>query len=219
MVYFRSGHQHYIDKVRNDRVYPMNPNLKPCKIRGSSGDNIFAKIVDIKYDVKPPRLVTVRMVALDPETNEQTSAQFSVRYHDVENVVDFIILKQLYDLSTSRDWKVGDEFRSVIDDKWWFGTIKCLKESSPFSHFQCFEVEWANGETDFVSPWDMEIINEQTLPSNRTTSVPISEEERLSFNLYNEDEWPELGREQECQRILEGNPYILIYMSLTCFVC
>ena len=188
----------------------MNPNLKPSKIRGSQSDEIFAKIVDIKYDVKPPRLVTVKMVAIDPQTNESMSFHLSVRYHDIENVVDFIILKQIYDLSVSREWKVGDEFRSIIDEKWWFGTIKCLKESSPFSHFQCFEVLWANGDSEFLSPWDLEPINERTLPQNRIESVAVTEEERLSFNVSNDDEWPDIGIEQECQRILEGNSsYIL----------
>ena len=69
VVYFRSGHQHYIDKVREQHMYPTNPSLKPYKARGSQSDEVFARIEDIKYDVKPPRLVVLKLVMIDPENN------------------------------------------------------------------------------------------------------------------------------------------------------
>ncbi|CAG2162140.1 unnamed protein product [Oppiella nova] len=162
VVYFRSGHQHYIDKVRENKIYNISPTIKPFKQRASQRDEVFAKIEDIKYDVKPPRLVTLKLVVLDIETFEPTNAHFMVRYHDVENVVDFIVLRQMYDLSVERNWQVGDEFRSIIDDNWWFGCITCLKESQPFTQFQCFDVLWANGDTESLSPWDLEPINHET---------------------------------------------------------
>jgi bromodomain and WD repeat domain-containing protein 1/3 len=204
VVYFRQGHQHYIDKIRDTKMYSISPILKPYRMRGSQSDEVFAKIIDIKYDVKPPRLVTLKLSVIDRETNEQTNAHFSVRYHDVENVVDFIILRQLYDLSVSREWKVGDQFQSIIDDKWWFGTIESLKESTPFSYFQCFDVLWANGDIELLSPWDLEPINEHNLPQNRSESVPITHEDRLALNLFKEEEWPECGKPDECLRIVNG---------------
>jgi bromodomain and WD repeat domain containing protein 1/3 len=204
VVYFRQGHQQYIDTVRDNKIYSINPNIKPYKLRNSLNDEIYGKIIGIKYDVKPPRLVTVKLIVIDHESGEQTNAHFSVCYHDVENVVDFIILKQLYEKSIASDWKVGNEFRSIIDDKWWFGTITCLKECSPFTYFHCFEVMWANGDSESLSPWDLEHINEETVPQNRTESVLVTRDEMNGYNLWGEDEWPECGKIEECHRISEG---------------
>lgn len=185
-------------------MYPINPNLKPFKARGSQSDEVFAIIEDIKYDVKPPRLVTLKLVVIAPDSNEQTGGHFSVRYHDVEGVVDFIVLRRLYQSSLNNKWKVGDEFRSIIDDKWWFGTIEKVKESEPESKFQCFDVLWASGDRESLSPWDLERIDPANLPPNRTLSVAVTDEEKRALNVCIDEDWGELGREQECNRILEG---------------
>ena len=59
------------------------------------------------------------------------------------DVIDFLVLRQHYDQSRERKWKVGDRFRAAIDDAWWFGKIvghKPFQAEYPDSHFQCFSV-------------------------------------------------------------------------------
>ena len=51
------------------------------------------------------------------------------RYHDMDSVLDFLILESLYKVSVRRSWEVGDRFRSLIDSKYWYGSIK---EKKPF---------------------------------------------------------------------------------------
>ena len=81
------------------------------------------------------------------------------RYHDMQNVVDFFVLKQVYEQSLQREWQPGehfhlfasclfikieikkilvfilwhkgDRFRSVIDDCWWSGVVT---EVSPYEN-------------------------------------------------------------------------------------
>lgn len=124
IVYFRQGHAIYLSNVRNNSIYPVNSKLKPYKILRRSRDEEFGIIKDIKYEVKPPRLVTLKIAVIDPETNELTTDHFSIRYHDMEGVIDFFVLRQVYEQSTRYEWQVGDRFRSLIDDKWWFGKFK-----------------------------------------------------------------------------------------------
>ena len=116
---------------------------------------------------------------------------FLFRYHDMPDVIDFLVLRQQYDNARNRQWSigkqllslrpdkpetcalfkaqrhnhflaqfmnspsflqtakhpcdvcVGDRFRSVIDDAWWFGTIESqepYQTQYPDSLFQCYNV-------------------------------------------------------------------------------
>lgn len=205
VVYFRFGHQKYIDLIKSFRLYNLSSSVKPYKLRGIDRDEIFAKIVDIRYDVKPPRLVTLKMMVIDPEAEEPfTGINFTVRYHDVANVVDFIILKKLYDTSIARNWNINDEFRSVIDDKWWFGKIDSIRHSNDSSYFQCFDVTWSNGDKEWLSPWDLEPIVDAVSDEYRHEGIPVTDEERFSFNIINDEEWPIATREEDRQRLVNG---------------
>jgi hypothetical protein len=46
------------------------------------------------------------------------------RYHDMDNVVDFLVLESLYKISICTRWQEGDRFRSLIDGKFWSGTVE-----------------------------------------------------------------------------------------------
>ena len=138
------------------------------------------------------RVATLKMVVLDPEAEEPvTNTHFNIKYHDVENVVDFIILKKFYDNSIALEWKPSDEFRAIIDDKWWFGLVNSRRDTDPFTYFQCLEVTWANGDSENLSPWDLEPIPEDYDRSSNDgeEGLEITEEEReqLISNDWNDD--------------------------------
>lgn len=37
-----------------------------------------------------------------------TGEDFAIKYHDMADVLDFLVLKQTYDLAMTRNWAVGD---------------------------------------------------------------------------------------------------------------
>jgi bromodomain and WD repeat domain-containing protein 1/3 len=116
----------------------------------------------LKVEVKPPRLVCLKLKIIDKTTGERTSSNFSVKYHDMPGVTDFVILKQIYDRGIDKNWKAKDRFRCIIDDVWWFGTIESREPfdvNYPDSPFQCFNVVWDSLEKEKLSPWDLEPIN------------------------------------------------------------
>ena len=60
------------------------------------------------------------------------------------DVIDFLVLKQHFDISVDRGWKPGMTFRSMIDDQWWNGVITSqepLQDIFPDSLYQCFCVQ------------------------------------------------------------------------------
>lgn len=94
------------------------------------------------------------------------------RFHDMDNILDFIILEQHFKASLKHKWADGDRFRSMIDNQYWYGTIlkrRPLSEDYPNSSWQCYHVKWDDGATDQLSPWDMQPVETD---SNGDSSPP-----------------------------------------------
>uniref|UniRef100_A0A2K6LZW6 Bromodomain and WD repeat domain containing 3 n=1 Tax=Rhinopithecus bieti TaxID=61621 RepID=A0A2K6LZW6_RHIBE len=140
--------------------------------------------------------------------------KMDLRYHDMPDVIDFLVLHQFYNEAKERNWQIGDRFRSIIDDAWWFGTVESqqpFQPEYPDSSFQCYSVHWDNNEREKMSPWDMEPIPEGTaFPDEVGAGVPVSQEE-LTALLYKpqEGEWGAHSRDEECERVIQGINHLL----------
>uniref|UniRef100_A0A671KWP7 Bromodomain and WD repeat-containing protein 3-like n=1 Tax=Sinocyclocheilus anshuiensis TaxID=1608454 RepID=A0A671KWP7_9TELE len=208
IIYFRQGHEAYLDAVCRTNLYPINLDRQPWK-KMELRDQEFVQITGIKYEVSPPTLCCLKLTQIDPGTGKITDRSFSIKYHDMPDVIDFLVLRQSYGEARNRAWRSNDRFRSVIDDAWWFGTIVCqepYQSEYPDSLFQCFKVKWDNGETEKLSPWDVEAIPENAeQPESGSAGVPVTDEEMMDI-LYKpqEGEWENKGRNQETARIIAG---------------
>ncbi|XP_073673576.1 bromodomain and WD repeat-containing protein 3 [Garra rufa] len=208
VIYFRQGHEAYVDAVCRTNLYPINLDRQPWK-KMELRDQEFVKITGIKYEVCPPTLCCLKLTQIDPGTGKITDRSFSIKYHDMPDVIDFLVLRQSYDEARNRAWSSNDRFRSVIDDAWWFGTIVCqepYQSEYPDSLFQCFKVKWDNGEIEKLSPWDVEAIPENAeQPESASAGVPVTDEEMIDI-LYKpqEGEWGDKGRDRESVRIIAG---------------
>jgi len=68
------------------------------------------RVIAIKFELEPPRLVALKLARTDWKTGELINgSHFYVKYHDIADVVDFLILRQMYDRSTTRRWNDGDK--------------------------------------------------------------------------------------------------------------
>uniref|UniRef100_A0A4W6D1L0 Bromodomain and WD repeat domain containing 1 n=1 Tax=Lates calcarifer TaxID=8187 RepID=A0A4W6D1L0_LATCA len=202
VIYFRQGHEAYVEAVSRNELYPINLDKQPWK-KMELRDQEFVKITGIKYEVCPPTLCCLKLTLIDHGTGKITDKSFSVKYHDMPDVIDFLVLRQSYDEALRRNWQPNDRFRSVIDDAWWFGTIVCqepYQPEYPDSLFQCFKVRWDNGETEKLSPWDVEPI-----PDDEGGGIPVTADE-MSELMYKPlpGEWGERSRDEECERIIAG---------------
>ncbi|XP_037533386.1 bromodomain and WD repeat-containing protein 3 [Nematolebias whitei] len=208
VIYFRQGHEAYVEAVNRSELYPINLDKQPWK-KLELRDQEFVKITGIKYEVCPPTLCCVKLSLIDHGTGKITDKSFSIKYHDMPDVIDFLVLRQSYDEALRRNWQPNDRFRSVIDDAWWFGTIVCqepYQPEYPDSLFQCFKVRWDNGETEKLSPWDLEpIVDDAQEPEMEGGGIPVTAEEMKEL-MYKPQagEWGERSRDQECERIIAG---------------
>uniref|UniRef100_A0A672N8L5 Bromodomain and WD repeat domain containing 1 n=1 Tax=Sinocyclocheilus grahami TaxID=75366 RepID=A0A672N8L5_SINGR len=201
IIYFRQGHEAYLDAVCRTNLYPINLDRQPWKK------------MELRVRSKQPILfnkigkdaASCRFLSKCKNVGAFFFIYFFYRYHDMPDVIDFLVLHQSYDEARNRAWRSNDRFRSVIDDAWWFGTIVCqepYQSEYPDSLFQCFKVKWDNGETEKLSPWDVEAIPEN---ESGSAGVPVTDEEMVDI-LYKpqEGEWGNKGRNQESARIIAG---------------
>uniref|UniRef100_A0A669DDT3 Bromodomain and WD repeat domain containing 1 n=1 Tax=Oreochromis niloticus TaxID=8128 RepID=A0A669DDT3_ORENI len=211
VIYFRQGHEAYVEAVSRSELYHINLEKQPWK-RMELRDQEFVKITGIKYEVCAPTLCCLKLTLIDHGTGKITDKSFSIKYHDMPDVIDFLVLRQCYDEALRRNWQPNDRFRSVIDDAWWFGTIICqepYQPEYPDSLFQCFKVKWDNGETEKLSPWDVEPIQDDGTkapqPDTEGGGIPVTAEEMREL-MYKPlpGEWGERSRDEECERVIAG---------------
>ncbi|XP_006870925.1 PREDICTED: bromodomain and WD repeat-containing protein 1-like [Chrysochloris asiatica] len=213
VIYFRQGHEAYIEAVRRNNIYELNPNKEPWR-KMDLRDQELVKIVGIRYEVGPPTLCCLKLAFIDPATGKLTDKSFSIRYHDMPDVIDFLVLRQFYDEARQRNWQSCDRFRSIIDDAWWFGTVlsqEPYQPQYPDSHFQCYIVRWDNTEIEKLSPWDMEPIPDNVDPPEEvgaSISVTSDELEKLLYKPQ-DGEWGQKSRDEECERIISGIDQLL----------
>lgn len=63
------------------------------------------------------------------------------------DVLDFLVLRQAYELAVQRNWKAGDRFRCIIDDLWWEGQLEAQEPYEPKCHdsmFLCYRVKYVD---------------------------------------------------------------------------
>ncbi|XP_025934951.1 bromodomain and WD repeat-containing protein 1 isoform X6 [Apteryx rowi] len=213
VIYFRQGHEAYIEAVRRNNIYELNPHKEPWR-KVVLRDQELVKIVGIRYEVGPPTLCCLKLAFIDHATGKHTDKSFSIKYHDMPDVIDFLILRQFYDEARQRNWQASDRFRSIIDDAWWFGTVlgqEPYQPQYPDSHFQCYSVKWDNGENEKLSPWDMEPVPDnvdQPEELGASVSVTSDEMEKLLYKPQ-EGEWGMQSRDEACERIIRGIDQLL----------
>ncbi|CAI5772550.1 and WD repeat-containing 1 isoform X1 [Podarcis lilfordi] len=212
-IYFRQGHEAYLEAVRKSNICQLNPQKEPWR-KMVLREQELVKIVGIHYEVGPPTLCCLKLTLMDHITGQLLDKSFSLKYHDMPDVIDFLVLSQFHDEARQRNWQPNDRFRSIIDDAWWFGTVlsqEPYQPQYPDSPFQCYSVKWDNGETERLSPWDMEPIPDNVdQPVELGASVSVTAEEMAKL-LYKpqKGEWQGKSQSEECERIIHGIDQLL----------
>ncbi|KAJ1363311.1 Bromodomain and WD repeat-containing protein 3 [Parelaphostrongylus tenuis] len=186
VVYFRQGHEMYLERVEAIGLYPISSKMKP---RPSLGAEEFCIVDEVRYVRKPYRLTVVRLSQTDRD-GQRTGISWNVKFHDLANVPDFIILKQHYDTSLEQNVQEGDRIEAILDGQWWTGTVNRKEPKSedfPSSLWFCLRIIWDSGEEDIMSPWDC-----QPRSGSRKSGDEASEMDHRSFaHFHPDDDWPE----------------------------
>ncbi|KHJ46389.1 Bromodomain protein [Trichuris suis] len=207
-----NGHRLYVQAVRDGNLYRIRDREMPWH-RLELNEEEFAIVQDVSFEVLEIRLCRLTLTRVDRQTSAPLDSQFVVRFHDMPNVVDFIVLRQYYDISLRRRWRPNERFQTIIDDSWWMGTVvrrEPFETSCPHSNFQCLVVAWESGEQERLSPWDMQpaCVN----PAELDRHVPMWKYRPKS------SEWPTRGIDAESDRIVLGIDHLMGFPCAEPFV-
>ena len=209
VMYFKQGHMGYIGLVTKRKCYKLNMKEQQWKDRSDLGSVELVKVVGMKYELRPPRLCCLKLAVINQSTNQLTGQKFSIKYHDMEDVVDFLVLRHIYDASINVTWTAGDRYRCQIEDNWWYGTVLGVSAfdptvpESPFLSIMCL---WDSGEEERLSPWDLDMIPEDDHGQEKVDKqIPVTKEE-IERHIYQplSEEWRGLDSKAECERISRG---------------
>uniref|UniRef100_A0A224YSH8 Bromodomain and WD repeat domain containing protein 1/3 n=1 Tax=Rhipicephalus zambeziensis TaxID=60191 RepID=A0A224YSH8_9ACAR len=105
VVYFHQGHQSYVQAVKRCRVYHVRDQAQPW-VRHRLREQELLRVLDVKFELCPPvHLCCLRVVPIEPHRSQMDGEPFDIRYHDMPDVIDFIVLRQTYDTAMRRNWK------------------------------------------------------------------------------------------------------------------
>ncbi|XP_023331466.1 bromodomain and WD repeat-containing protein 3 isoform X10 [Eurytemora carolleeae] len=215
VMYIKQGHIGYINLVKNRNSYRLNMREQQWLQREDIKDVELVKVIGMKHEIRPPRLCCLKLAIMDPEANELTGDNFSIKYHDMNDVVDFLVLRHNYETSIQVKWKPGDRYRCQIEDSWWFGTVvevSPFNMSIPESPFLSIKCSWDSGEEERLSPWDLDPVQEGDPGYEKMIkSMPVTRDEIERF-LYQplEEEWRGLNSKTECIRISAGLEQVMV---------
>ncbi|XP_065677102.1 bromodomain and WD repeat-containing protein 3 isoform X2 [Hydra vulgaris] len=204
VYYLRQGHKLYVMRVIERNMYEIQDSRQAyCRYDLAPAE--LCKLVGISYDVHPIKLCSLKLELIGKKKSSGRKQTITVRFHDIPNVVDFLVLKHIYEESLMHFWKEGDRFRCIIDDKWYFGKITNVspfEEDFPNSSFLSLTVEWDSGENERVSPWDLEKIPEDC---DIVNDDPLTEEDKVLY-MYkpNTTDWPYENFEDLLSRVGKG---------------
>nr|XP_009860425.1 bromodomain and WD repeat-containing protein 3 [Ciona intestinalis] len=214
VVYFQQGHQLYIKAVLDKNIWNVGPESNICYNMMELNYIEVCNVTSIEYEIGPPTLCCLQLQRQNVKENEEE--YFKLRFHDLPDVIDFIVLQNKFDISMLTKWKPGDRFRSIIDDEWWFGSVvnhQPLDDKYPESPFQSLLVEWDSNEVERMSPWDLEPTTEGMVGrSENDRGLPIEEEELkdIFHQRPSASEWRKVDKlyvdsvDQDCSRISTG---------------
>ncbi len=96
--------------MREQKIYQINVRDAPWEryLPLQTRSQVVAKVTCVSFELKPPRLVHLRLNPISQDGEGRVlDDSFSFKYHDVQGVVDFLILKQHYDEAMRRNWQVS----------------------------------------------------------------------------------------------------------------
>ena len=189
-----------------------NQSNRNYTMRFFNYDKILAKVAKIDFLFKEQRkmssVIRCIYVTLRPY-DEKYGTIIHVKYHDMEGVLDFMVLKEHYEMSVRKRWQTGEQFRSIVDDKYWFGVVIGENEADycKDSQFKKYQIKWhSNGAIDFLSPWDLEPIG-ASMAVHRYSFMPITDADRHLFFTRLREEWPLFDEDKELKRLAKGLKY------------
>ena len=112
LMYFKQGHERYVDLVKERKAYKINMKEQHWMKRKNLKEVCMVRISGIKWEIRPPRLCVLKLAILNESNGRPTGEHFTIKYHDMNDVVDFLVLRQTFN---SYKGMLNDKFRTFVN--------------------------------------------------------------------------------------------------------
>ena len=97
LMYFKQGHERYVDLVKERKAYKINMKEQHSWMRRKNlKETCMVRIAGIKWEIRPPRLCVLKLTVLNESNGRPTGEHITIKYHDMNDVVDFLVLRQTF---------------------------------------------------------------------------------------------------------------------------
>ena len=96
LMYFKQGHERYVDLVKERKAYKINMKEQYWMKRKNLKEDCMVRITGIKWEIRPPRLCVLKLSILNESNGKANGEHFTIKYHDMNDVVDFLVLRQTF---------------------------------------------------------------------------------------------------------------------------
>jgi len=178
VAYFPEGHRTFLAKEARPQFHEhLQPYVSTAAgNRRSQQSPVIAQVVDIQFFVLPDRpwcqLTLIPLddsILLSDEQQQQalrsdfaSPDRFVIKYYDMEDIPDFLILASRYQWSLGQDYHVGHLVRVLYGhDEIYSGRIT-RAGSRRRSSWQCYTIEWLTltDPPEDCSPWELEPVDD-----------------------------------------------------------
>ena len=201
LMVFKKGYQDYIEMVKLRKIYKVKTQDLAWMKKKSLKEEIMTKVSKISFEVRPPTLCVIKLEVLNNDSQNPFPKYFTIKYHNMNDVVDFLVLYQQYVKYNGKNWNNGDRIRSCIDNCWWTGTV--MEVNLTGSSFLNTTVRWDHDDTENLSPWNLERLD-QAKEETRNGDIVSKEQIKQGNFVPHAAEWNNATRESECIRISEA---------------
>ncbi|KAL3083410.1 hypothetical protein niasHS_011212 [Heterodera schachtii] len=178
VAYFLQGHKTYLKELKENGIQVT----KAMQPRPDLNAMEFCFVDKLEW-VQHSGIHMAHLRLARCQNGRRIGSTFQIFFHDMQNVLDFLVLKQHFDASKQLNLQPGNRVESIVDDKFYTGKVLRVTaaeyDSYPNSDWCAVCVEWDNGEDDRYSPWDL-----QALTKGRKSESPATKHDTAKLGEY-----------------------------------
>uniref|UniRef100_A0AC35TW21 WD_REPEATS_REGION domain-containing protein n=1 Tax=Rhabditophanes sp. KR3021 TaxID=114890 RepID=A0AC35TW21_9BILA len=205
IVYFKQGYEAYQAEVKKQKLYTISKSKKRnMLIDQKLNAETFCVVTKIEYLSNPKALIHVTVTVTD-EVKFCNGESFEIYYNDCNDVADFLILREYYDIALRQKFKPSNKVETIMLDesKFYTGTVESIRvfdEAWPKSLWNRVIVRWNYdpATTYAASAWEIDGVKEGRVDGELATDEEYA---RLARIATNSQDWGEKDMDVVLDRV------------------
>lgn len=159
-----NGHAAY---SRFSRSSPSSLDMENSSVNLEAEDS-FVRLVSLRLTLEERQPYSSLGASENTLPSQSLPEEIYVRYHDVVGVLDFLVLRDVFDEAVNRPWNAGDVFICPVEAVWWRGRVlrdfSIHDASSSSSNYVSLADPWLGVRVRWLENYETGATNEPLVP-------------------------------------------------------